>query len=109
MITSRLKDDFAVLKIDKVPEGLKPLPLALNMDALSIPKLSQVITLGFPLGSRSQASTVNVSVAKGHVRRSFENLLQIDAALYGGSSGGPVIDTHQVGKELLAAVCCQRA
>ena len=109
LVSSPLKDDFAVLKIDQVPEGLKPLPLALKMDALSIPKLSQVITLGFPLGSRSQASTVNVSVAKGHVRRSFENLLQIDAALYGGSSGGPVIDTRGKVIGIASGVAMDRA
>jgi S1-C subfamily serine protease/tetratricopeptide (TPR) repeat protein len=92
LITSPLKNDFAVLKIDQVPEGLKPLPLDVNMDAQSIPKLSRVISLGFPLGSRTQADTVNVSVARGHVRRCFENLIQVDAPIYGGESGGPVID-----------------
>jgi len=109
LVASPLKDDFAVLKIDQVPKGLKPLPLALKMDALSIPKLSQVITLGFPLGSRSQASTVNVSVAKGHVRRSFENLLQIDAALYGGSSGGPLIDMRGKVIGIASGVAMDRA
>ncbi|MCJ7593692.1 MAG: trypsin-like peptidase domain-containing protein, partial [Desulfobacterales bacterium] len=57
-------------------------------------KLSQVITLGFPLGSRSQGATVNVSVTGGHVRRTFEDLVQVDAAFYGGDSGGPIIDTR---------------
>lgn len=92
LVASPLKDDFAVLKIDRVPGGLKPLPLDMKMTAQRVPKLSRVITLGFPLGSRTQEASVNVSVARGHVRRSFENLLQIDATLYGGSSGGPVID-----------------
>ncbi len=92
LITSPLKNDFAVLKISQVPEGLKPLPLDVRMDPQSIPKLSRVISLGFPLGSRTQADTVNVSVARGHVRRSFENLIQVDAPIYGGDSGGPVID-----------------
>jgi S1-C subfamily serine protease len=92
LVTSPLKDDFAVLKIDQVPEGLKPLPLDLNMDAQKVPKLSRVIALGFPLGSRAQEASVNVSVTKGHVRRSFENLLQVDASFYGGNSGGPIID-----------------
>jgi S1-C subfamily serine protease len=109
LVSSPLKDDFAVLKIDRVPERLKPLPLDLKMDAQSIPKLSPVITLGFPLGSRSQASTVNVSVAKGHVRRSFENLLQIDAALYGGSSGGPVIDMRGKVIGIASGVAMDRA
>jgi S1-C subfamily serine protease len=92
LLTSPLKDDFAVLKIDRVPEGLKPLPLDLNLDPQNLRKLSRVITLGFPLGSRTQAATVNVSVTRGHVRRSFEDLIQVDASFYGGDSGGPMID-----------------
>jgi tetratricopeptide (TPR) repeat protein len=109
LVSSPLKDDFAILKIDRVPEGLKPLPLDLEMDALNIPKLTPVIALGFPLGSRSQASTVNVSVAKGHVRRSFENLLQIDAAIYGGNSGGPVIDMRGKVLGIASGVAMDRA
>ena len=92
VITSPLKDDFAVIKIDPVPEGLMPLPLDLKLDSQSVPKLSKLITIGFPLGSRTQADTVNASVTSGNVRRSFENLLQVDTSLYGGNSGGPMID-----------------
>jgi tetratricopeptide (TPR) repeat protein len=92
LIRSPLKDDCAVLKIDQVPEGLQPLPLDEKMEALAVPKLSPVITLGFPLGSRTQASTINVSVTRGHVRRTFENLLQVDTSIHRGNSGGPIID-----------------
>jgi S1-C subfamily serine protease/lipoprotein NlpI len=92
LIRSPLKDDFAVLKIDQVPEGLHPLPLDEKMEALTVPKLSPVIALGFPLGSRTQETTVNVSVTQGHVRRAFENLLQVDTSIHRGNSGGPVID-----------------
>ncbi len=88
-----LKDDFAILKIDKVPEGLKPLPLEEDLNALNIPKLSPVITIGFPLGSRTQANSVNVSVTKGNVRRTFNDIIQVDTSLYKGNSGGPIIDT----------------
>ena len=94
LIRSPLKDDFAVLKIDRVPAGLHPLPLDEKMEALTVPKLSPVIALGFPLGSRTQESTVNVSVTQGHVRRAFENLLQVDTSIHRGNSGGPVIDTR---------------
>ena len=94
LVISPLRDDFAVLKIDRVPEGLSPLPLDVKLDPRRIPKLSRVITLGFPLGSRTQDSTVNVSVTGGHVRRTFEDLLQVDVAFYGGDSGGPIIDTR---------------
>ncbi len=94
LLSSPLKDDYAVIKLDSVPEGLKPLPLELETDHSEIPKLSQVIALGFPLGRRTQADTVNVSVTSGHVRRTFENLIQIDASVHGGNSGGPIIDTR---------------
>jgi S1-C subfamily serine protease len=94
LVTSPLRDDFAVLKIDHVPEGLEPLPMDLGMDPQQIPKLSPIITLGFPLGRRTQADTINVSVTRGNVRRTFENLIQVDASLHGGNSGGPVIDSR---------------
>ena len=94
IVASPIQDDFAVLKIDKVPAGLKPLPLDMAMDPQSVPKLSRFITLGFPLGSRTQEATVNVSVTTGHVRRAFENMLQVDASIHKGNSGGPIIDTR---------------
>jgi len=94
VLTSPLKDDFAIIKIDKVPAGLVPIPLDLAMDPRGLPKLSRVIALGFPLGSRSQADAVNVSVVRGNVRRTFENMFHIDASLHAGNSGGPVIDAR---------------
>ncbi|BBO70950.1 hypothetical protein DSCA_48800 [Desulfosarcina alkanivorans] len=89
-----LRDDFAVLEIDAVPPGLKPLPLAKGFSADDLPKLTPLITLGFPLGSRTQAETVNVSVTSGHVRRTFENMFQVDTSLHPGNSGGPFIDAR---------------
>jgi hypothetical protein len=94
MITSPLKDDFAIIKIDQVPAGLKPLPLDLKLDSQSVPKLSRLITIGFPLGSRTQEDTVNASVTGGNVRRTFDNVIQVDTSLYGGNSGGPIIDAR---------------
>jgi S1-C subfamily serine protease len=94
LFKSPLKDDFAVIKVDRLPEGLTPLPLDLAMDPRKLPKLSRVIALGFPLGSRTQVDTVNASVVRGNVRRAFENMFQIDASLHGGNSGGPVIDAR---------------
>ena len=66
----------------------------LKLDAKSVPKLSRLITIGFPLGSRTQDEAVNASVTGGNVRRSFENVLQVDTSLYGGNSGGPMIDVR---------------
>ena len=93
-VRSPLRDDFAVLKIDKVPAGLRALPLARDFKAAMIPKLTPLITMGFPLGSQIQASSINVSVTSGHVRRTFENMFQVDASLHPGNSGGPFIDEH---------------
>ena len=94
LVTSPLKHDFAVIKIDHVPDGLKPLPIDLGMDPQKIRKLSPILALGFPLGRRTQADTINVSVTRGNVRRTFENLIQIDTSLHGGNSGGPIIDAR---------------
>jgi S1-C subfamily serine protease len=94
LVRSPLRDDFAVLKIDTIPPGLEPLPLDTELTAAAIPKLTPVITLGFPLGSRTQTTTVNVSVTQGHVRRAFENMFQVDTSIHPGNSGGPFIDTR---------------
>ena len=109
LVRSPLRDDFAVLKIERVPKGLKPLILDDKLVARDMPKLSRVAVLGFPLGSRTQASAVNVSVAWGHIRRSFEDLLQIDASLYGGNSGGPTIDTRGKVIGIASGVAIDRA
>lgn len=93
-VRSPLRDDFAVLQIETVPPGLQPLPLAEDFRSEAIPKLTPLITLGFPLGSKTQAATVNVSVTRGHVRRTFETLFQVDASLHPGNSGGPFIDAQ---------------
>jgi len=87
-----LRDDFAILKIEETPQKLLPLPLDFNMKTSKIRRLSPVITIGFPLGSETQEATVNVSVTRGHVRRTFENLFQVDTSIYRGNSGGPIID-----------------
>lgn len=92
LFRSPLKDDFAFLKINRVPDGLTPLPLDETIKALDIQKLSPVITIGFPLGSQIQADHVNVSVTKGNVRRTFRDLIQVDTSIYRGNSGGPFIN-----------------
>ncbi len=93
-IRAPLRDDFAVLKINQVPAGLLPLPLDKDLDITSLKRLSPVIALGFPLGSRTQEDTINVSVTRGHIRRTFENFFQVDTSIYRGNSGGPIIDSE---------------
>ncbi|MBC2742148.1 MAG: trypsin-like peptidase domain-containing protein [Desulfosarcina sp.] len=109
-VRSPLRDDFAVLKIDTVPPGLQPLPLAKGFSTGSIPKLTPLMTLGFPLGSKTQAETINVSVTTGHVRRTFENMFQVDTSLHPGNSGGPFIDAQGrvVGLATIVAIAWAR-
>lgn len=93
-VRSPLHDDYAVLGIDTVPSGRRALPFAESGASSEIPKLTPLIALGFPLGSRSQADAVNVSVTRGHVRRTFENMVQVDISLHAGNSGGPLVDSR---------------
>lgn len=109
MFASPLQADFAVLRIAEVPPGLKPLPLARDVSPKNIPRLSSVVVLGFPLGSQTPGETVNVSVTQGRVRRTFEDLIQIDASFYSGNSGGPVINEQGMVIGLAAGVASQRS
>ncbi len=108
-LRSPLGDDFAVLEIDAVPPGLAPLPLAADFEAAAMPKLTPLITLGFPLGSQTQGATVNVSVTSGHVRRTFENMVQVDTSIHPGNSGGPFIDARGRVIGIAASVVMGRA
>ncbi len=94
MINSPFKHDFAVLKIDTIPEGLTPLPLGPDLDAAEIQRLSPVIIMGFPFGSRTQDAHINVSVTRGHVRRSTKEIIQVDSSIYKGNSGGPAVNAR---------------
>lgn len=109
LIKAPLQDDFAVLKIDAAPTDLPPLPLSRGTPATHIPRLSPVITLGFPLGRQTQVATVNVSVTRGHVRRAFENLLQVDSSIHRGNSGGPVIDNNGEVLGIASGVAIERS
>lgn len=109
LIKAPLQDDFAVLKIDAAPTDLPPLPLSRGTPASHIPRLSPVITLGFPLGRQTQVATVNVSVTRGHVRRAFENLLQVDSSIHRGNSGGPVIGSNGEVLGIASGVAIERS
>jgi len=92
MIRGPHQDDFAVLKINRVPAGLMPLPLDRKFAVAKLERLSPVIALGFPLGNRTQDDIINVSVTRGHIRRTFETFFQVDTSIYKGNSGGPIIN-----------------
>lgn len=94
LIKSPFKNDFAVLKVDGLPDGLTPLPIDTSVSAEKVKRLEPVFILGFPLGNRTQEDRINTSITRGHVRRTSPEIIQVDSSIYKGNSGGPAIDRN---------------
>ncbi len=85
--------DLAVLRADSVPPGVRPLTLRRSADLVVG---DPVIAIGNPFGLDRTATTGIVSALKRSITApngfEIQNVVQTDAAINQGNSGGPLLD-----------------
>jgi len=88
------ENDIAVLKIDAPPEELFPVPIGMS-DNLQVGQ--RVYTLGNPFGLEGTLTTGIISnlnrTLPSRTGREMKSIIQTDAAMNPGNSGGPLLDT----------------
>ncbi|MDQ0290546.1 trypsin-like peptidase domain-containing protein [Oligosphaera ethanolica] len=88
-----LQDDVAVLKVNVIPAGALPIPLAKTDGGDAPTRAMPVMAIGFPYGKDPiVGSQVVANWTRGTVTSVYADTLGIDATLHSGNSGGPVID-----------------
>ena len=91
--------DLAVIKVDRVPEGVKPLGLG---DSSRLQVGQRVIAIGNPFGLEGTMTTGIVSAVGRSLSAemtgvgvfSIPEIIQTDAAINPGNSGGPLLDSQ---------------
>jgi putative serine protease PepD len=87
--------DLAVLRVERVPAGVAPLPLGRSADLVVG---DPVVAIGNPFGLERTATTGIVSALKRIISApndfQIQNVIQTDAAINQGNSGGPLLDAR---------------
>jgi S1-C subfamily serine protease len=85
--------DLAVLRAEDVPTGVRPLPLGRSAGLVVG---DPVLAIGNPFGLERTATTGIVSALKRIINApndfEIQNVIQTDAAINQGNSGGPLLD-----------------
>ena len=98
VVGTDIDSDLAVIKVDQVPEGVRPLQLA---DSSDVQVGQRAIAIGNPFGLDSTL-TVGVVSARGRNMPtrasqggmfSLGDVIQTDAAINPGNSGGPLFNS----------------
>ncbi|CAO0837717.1 Protease OS=Streptomyces microflavus OX=1919 GN=Smic_19130 PE=4 SV=1 [Streptomyces microflavus] len=112
LVSSYPEQDLAVIKLDEVPDGLKPAKFG---DAEKVEVGQIVMAMGSPLGLSSSVTqgivsalgrTVSESRAGGGTGATIANMVQTSAAINPGNSGGALVenlDSEVIGIQTLAA------
>ncbi|RME84349.1 MAG: PDZ domain-containing protein [Caldilineae bacterium] len=99
LIGADVDSDLAVLKVDRVPQGVEPLPLA-DPDSLRVGQF--VVAIGNPFGEQG-SMTLGIISGLGRSLRSqrggglsssysLPQVIQTDAPINPGNSGGPLLN-----------------
>lgn len=99
VVGTDVDSDLAVLKVDDLPEGVSPLPLA-DFNSLRVGQFVAAIgnpfenqgSLSFGIISGLGRSIVSQRLADGGGFYSLPEVIQTDAPINPGNSGGPLLD-----------------
>ncbi|HEY54084.1 MAG TPA: trypsin-like serine protease [Caldilineae bacterium] len=88
-------NDLAVIKVEALPTGVKPLPLG---DSAALQVGQTVVAIGNPFGQFQRTLTTGVISALGRTiqldeERTLRGVIQTDADINRGNSGGPLLDS----------------
>jgi S1-C subfamily serine protease len=107
-------EDLAVLKVDAT-DGLKTLPMGSQED---LAQGEQVVAIGYPANASEEGTLTSTAGVVSIVQTTFRgapdapeypNVVQTDAALNPGNSGGPLVDSekHLVGVNAAGLISVQ--